>query len=724
MSSLGATHPALSPAIRRQRDAAVSEGVGSEARTSATAVAGVVASLLGTGLIVGAPWHFLAFAGAMTLACVPTGAAVMCWLDSGDNVAQSGLTLTISLAAFALGGATMIWFAAWHPHALLALAGVGLLSCSARLATGPRPAIRRPRVRIPAQFAILAAGLCAWAYGLDRLHQPTIGSYGLLASSNVWFVLGIALLVVGFVFELRRAQLRIWLLGVYLVALIVAIHSTVPIMYGSPEYAWVYKHIGVIQSLGHYGRVTDSSDIYQQWPALFAGAAAIASLGHIGPMSYATWGPLWFELADALLLLGLFRLLAGERRVAYLAVLLFTGLISWVGQDYLSPQAFSYLLWLGLLLILLRWLRRPSSPAAHGRLARLRAPLLAGLQRQADVGGAARAAAVALVALLYFAIVAAHQLTPYAALAGVGALTILDLLRPRWLLLLLAAIAGAYLAPRYGLISHNFGGLFSGGNPIANASGARGTYHSGPQATTATIVRGLAAAMWVGALLALALLRQRRSLGKVAIPAALAFSPFLILGAQSYGGEAIYRVYLFSAPWCALLIAQALSTVSLPRRLPVRWPLAGAVSLAVLFAGLQGLYGPVPVDAFTRSELNASSWLYAHAPRGSMIVLPVDNFPALDVADYSAYDLELMPSDPQLGASWLDEGNLSAVQTWIATLGHSTGYLVVSRSMSASATYYGAPRGYHRLVATVPTALRTAVVYHNADVTIYRLSVG
>ena len=55
-----------------------------------------------------------------------------------------------------------------------------------------------------------------------------------------------------------------------------------------------------------------------------------------------------------------------------------------------------------------------------------------------------------------------------------------------------------------------------------------------------------------------AVARNWRTLGRVAVPALLAFSPFLMIPVQSYGGEAIYRVYLFSAPWCAILIADAL----------------------------------------------------------------------------------------------------------------------------------------------------------------------
>jgi len=123
---------------------------------------------------------------------------------------------------------------------------------------------------------------------------------------------------------------------------------------------------------------------------------------------------------------------------------------------------------------------------------KLRAPVLAGLEPPPPTSRRRRAVAIVLVAVIFLVIVAAHQLTPYIALAGVGALAVLGLIRPWWLVLVLAAIAGGYLAPRYGLIAHNFGGLFSGGNPIQNASGSRGTAHGGPQAATALIVRGLA----------------------------------------------------------------------------------------------------------------------------------------------------------------------------------------------------------------------------------------
>ena len=702
----------------------------SGARTALTAWAGITASVVAVPLVLAVPGHWPALMGALLLACGPAGAAVMCWLDSGGGFTQAGLTLVLSLAVTAITSAVMIWLAAWHPGALLALAAVSVPSCLVRLRRGAgtgigagagvcgAPAIRRG---LWLQLALLLLGLGGWAYGVSQVRLQAIGPSGLLASAGIWFFLGLTVLLAGGLLELARPQPRAWLLGTYLVGLIVAIHATAPILYGVPEYAWVYKHIGIVQALGRYGHVTDPSNIYQQWPALFTAVAAVSGLSRVGPLSFAAWGPLAFELADALLLVGIFRMLVADRRVAYLALFLYEGLVAWVGQDYLSPQAFGYLLWLGIVAIIVRWLL-VTAPAHQGRglLARVRAPFRAGQPKPHESTPAQRVLAGTLLTVIYFAIVAAHQLTPYLALAGVGALVLLGMARRGWLLLLvLAVVAGGYLAPHYGLISHQFGGMFSGGNVLENASGVKGIPHRHAEAMTGEIVRGLAICMWLLTLAAIA--RHWRALGGVAVTAALAFSPFVIVLVQSYGGEAIYRVYLFSAPWCALLIA--VSLMQLPAA-PWRRLAKACVCLLALAAGLQGLYGPIAVDSFTPAELAASLWLYGHAPPGSLLVIAADNFPALETADYNSYDLRVIPSDPQFGESWLDEGNVNDVTAWIDSLGHATAYVVFSRSMAAYAAFFGAPQGYPQLAGGVRSRPGWSVVYRNADTTIYRVAAG
>jgi hypothetical protein len=102
-------------------------------RTGLTACTGGAVSAAALVLVLAAPWHGAALAGGLLVASVSAGAGVMCWIDSGDSFTQAGFTLVLSLAVTALASAVMVWLAAWHPRALLALAVAGILSCAARL---------------------------------------------------------------------------------------------------------------------------------------------------------------------------------------------------------------------------------------------------------------------------------------------------------------------------------------------------------------------------------------------------------------------------------------------------------------------------------------------------------------------------------------------------------------------------------------------------------------
>jgi hypothetical protein len=103
------------------------------ARTELTAYAGLSSSAVAVALVLAAPTPWLGLIGALLLACVPVGAAVMCWIDAGEDAAQAGLTLAVSLTLWALASAVMIWLSSWQPRALLVLAGAAAISCVLRL---------------------------------------------------------------------------------------------------------------------------------------------------------------------------------------------------------------------------------------------------------------------------------------------------------------------------------------------------------------------------------------------------------------------------------------------------------------------------------------------------------------------------------------------------------------------------------------------------------------
>jgi hypothetical protein len=699
--------------------------------TAITAAAGISASILAVLSIAAFPGHWPALAGALLMACVPPGAAVMCWIDSDYGVIQAGLTLTISLAVTAIATSVMIWLTAWHPKALFAVTALSVLSCAIRLWRRGFPTITwtaRPirGQRLWVKLIPLVVGLAAWGYGISNINIESISPYGLLANADVWYFLGLALLLGGGLVELLGETPRAWLLITYLVALMIVIYATVPILFKVPEYEWVYKHIGIIQSFDTYGKITDPSNIYDQWPALFTTVASVGGLAKVGPLAFASWGPLTFELADAVLLLGIFRMLTESRRAAYLALFLYEGFIAWVGQDYLSPQAFAYLLWLGIATIIVRWLLvpagdQPTGDGLSGVVSRLRARLLTGMPRPAAVSPTQRRLVFTVVVVLYFAIVAAHQLTPYMVIVQVGGLVLLGLLWRGWTLMaLLIVLAGGFLLPRYGLISSQFGGLFSGGNAVSNASGIQGTVNYGAHEFSGKVVDVLYLLLYVPVLVAI--VRNRRTLGKVAMPAIMVFTPICVVFGQDYGGEAIYRVYMFSAAWSAILLANSLAQI---RAVVWRRALVSCAWVATVLLGMQGGYASLSVDGFTSQELSASLWLYAHTPRGSLLLLAANDFPSLEAPDYPDYGLLFLPYFPlQPGGASVKDADVPAVDKWISYFHNNNTYVIFTRRENAYVVYNEDPSGMVKMEAAVAHAPGWKVVYQNSDTTIYRTMVG
>ena len=561
----------------------------------------------------------------------------------------------------------------------------------------------------------LGIGLAAWAASVAQLNISTVGLYGLLASVSAWFFVGIALLVGGFALEISRVRPRQWVLALYIVALVIVIHATVPLLSHAPEYSWVYKHIGVARTLAANGRVSNPNNIYQDWPALFAALAGISKESGVNVFGIARWAPLAFELLNCLMLFAIFRVLSRDRRVPALGVVLFEIAAAWVGQDYLSPQAFDYVLWLGFVLIMVRWLLMAEPASTRGgAVARLQAYA----RRGADLPlgrDAGHTLAVVAALLIFATMVVTHQLTPYIAIAGVGALTVLDLVRPRWLLLATAMMAVGYLIPHYQLIETAYGGIFSGFNVVQNGAGRIGVPTSAAEAFTANCVRLLSVAVW---LLAVGIVvRAWRAPGRVVVPAVLAFSPFVVLFAQNYGGEAIYRVFLFSAPWCSLLIASAVYRL---RAAALRFAIVALGVGIALMLSLQGLYGAVAVYTFSPAEVTSGLWLYDHVPVGSTIITAADNFPLLDVANPGRYTVTKIPDDIQYGAITVNGASVASVDGFVRGLHAKHAYLLLSRSMLEYARYYNSPTGIPTLTRELRTARAWKLYYRNGDVTVYR----
>jgi hypothetical protein len=401
------------------------------------------------------------------------------------------------------------------------------------------PTVKPRRSRSWPHIADLAlpAAVALWAFGVARTHVTTIPAYGLPPLLPVVFYLGIALLLASAVTELVRREVSTWRMALHATALTVMLYATAPLVYREGRYAWLYKTIGVVQYVNAHGQLNRSIDIYQNWPGFFAFEAWFGRVaGVASPLAYAKWSQLVVELASLPLLYLAYEALSLTCRQRWLALLLVAG-SNWIGQDYYSPQALGTLLGLGLMAVALRWLYRGATD---------------GDTAPPPIG------ALVLVGALFIVLTFTHELSPYLLVVELGALAVFKLLRPRWFPLVLFAIAAAYLIPRFSFVNSHYGLLSSIGNFLNNARPPALT--RGPVAPSQQLIERCAEALSLGfwALAAFASWRRRRTGPAVRALTLLAFSPFVMLIALTYGHEGVLRVFLFSLPWSAGLAAMVI----------------------------------------------------------------------------------------------------------------------------------------------------------------------
>ena len=102
-------------------------------RTLTTARLGIGGPALASALALAQLGRGSSLVGMLVIALFGLGPAATCWLDTGDNAAQIALTIALSLAAFALGSAVLVWLAFWHPILLVLLSVPTVVSCALRL---------------------------------------------------------------------------------------------------------------------------------------------------------------------------------------------------------------------------------------------------------------------------------------------------------------------------------------------------------------------------------------------------------------------------------------------------------------------------------------------------------------------------------------------------------------------------------------------------------------
>jgi GT2 family glycosyltransferase len=472
-----------------------------------------------------------------------------------------------------------------------------------------------------ATLAPLALALTAWLLSLRSVDLSAMNDLGLVSVLPAAYWCSLVLVVAFLAVLIHRGRASPVVLVAYFAALILILHATPAILYDSLRYGWAWKHVGVVDYIVRNHSVAPQVggpfNAYQAWPGFFAFNAVLVKAGGLSSaLSYAPWAPTVFGLAALAPLRLLFSTLARDQRQIWLALLIFY-LGNWVGQDYFAPQAFAYLLYLVALGVCLRWL-----PPTSGRawLWRWRRWLRPDVEMVANPTPSQHRVLLGVVVLLMLALVSSHQLTPFMLLSALCLLVLGRYTGPAWLPYLLGALIVAWVVTmgRTFMNQNLYWILESIGHPGANAQSglidlSRTTLE---QRLVSYADRGLTAVLVLLAAVGWFRLGHARAPRRGA--ALLGVSGIPLLGANSYGGEMIFRVFLFALPFLALLAAGIVYPRATTRWRSAVVPVALVTLLAVPFS--VAYYGKERANHFSRTEVAASQWLYSHAPPGSLFV--------------------------------------------------------------------------------------------------------
>ncbi|WP_245703697.1 hypothetical protein [Streptomyces lushanensis] len=504
-------------------------------------------------------------------------------------------------------------------------------------------ALLRPQLLLSWLPLVVAAAL--WSWSLPRTDFHDMGDFGLLDRFPIAFYAALLVLTAGFLVGLRRAGTAPWWPSTYCVTLLVALKAPPALLYDSVRYAWASKHDAVIARLLAEGTVHPTVELsggmsaYDQWPGFFSlNAALVRAFGVEGAAVYTNWAPIAFGLLTMPVLVLIYRTFSDDWRLVWTAVWIFQ-LANWVGQDYLSPQGFAYLLFLAVFAVVVRHFVRPGSA---GRLRDRSLLDPAAACAPAPTGLRQRAIGVALLAPLIAAVNASHQLTPVMLGMTLMALCLTRRHRNLGLLVVTGVIMLVWdLTMGRLLFLDTLGTLRdTAGDLLSNSRAGFAGEPTGPGPELVGHANIMMVAL-LGVLAAAAVL-LRRALTRSALPLLLAAAaPVPLFAVNDYGGEMLFRVYLFGLPGTAFFAAAALVPAVAGTGGRARRPARGAgavalpLALVALLAGfLPSYYGKEAMQYAPPAETALVRRAYDRAPDGALILATTGSFPGA----YYRYD--------------------------------------------------------------------------------------
>ncbi|WP_304117320.1 hypothetical protein [Mycolicibacterium bacteremicum] len=616
---------------------------------------------------------------------VGPGAAVLSWVPiprrallSTVPVLGAAITTLVAMAA--------MWSYRWNPAEILWVQVIAVCASSGywyhRNRGSARSGVRwrwvadttvagQSTARKHLSLALSVTAIVIWAIAVPGLPGVDASYYGLLFSGT-GPLLAVCIVLCAWALLVAVRDRRLVPAAVAVGAAIVVARVTTFVATEVPLYDWTYKHLAVVDYILVHGRIApDGTDIYAQWSAFFVMFAWFSEVTGVAPMTIAhVFAPI-IHVLIALAVYCAARVLGRLRRTALAAAFL-AEVFNWVGQDYFSPQAWSLTLAFGMIVLLLAARRSRTSGI--------------------------------LAIVVFAATVPTHQLTPFWAVAVVCLLCVIRWARPWWISLVMVAIVGSYLLLNLEAVLPY--GVFSGSSPVSNATSNIVSSGMPAKDFTSLVVRSLSLTVVVAAFAcALWLWRQKKPVVALGI---VAFSSFGLLLGQNYGGEAIFRVYLYALLGCAVLIAPALVAAVDRGRVGPRAVTTRVIAVLGLsglsLAGLHGYVALWPMVVETRNQIDLMNSITEGAdPRTRLVMIRPSGMPTRVNADYAgltlfnpyfdesiAYDLwdGRDPNLPALKAAFPADDDIKILDD-NATREAYMAYLMFSEQSNKAVRYYG-----------------------------------
>ncbi|MCH7584934.1 MAG: hypothetical protein IH941_07220 [Acidobacteria bacterium] len=621
------------------------------------------------------------------------------------------------------------------------------------------------------RHGLLGSAVLLWLVTLTRIDLDAMSGLGLLSVLPWTGYAALIVLTISYFVGVHQGR-SVLEMTLHIGVLIVIFHATPALLSGTVRYSWAWKHIGIVDFIQRNGLVDPDIgvlDVYHNWPSAFGMAAFLTELaGFKTAASFAAWAPTVFNGLFVAALISIFGSLTSNRRIVWTAAWLFV-VTNWVGQDYFSPQAFAFFLYLVTIGILLRWFSKRPPVVVLSWAERFRLRVLRGTQvlrlilREGRVVGTAattishsdqeastsledaaksdhargRILATTLrgqrqtrlmfgiILVILAAIITSHPLTPMMLIVGLSGLVVVGVGAARMLPIVVAALTAVWmLTGASSFVTRQFKAVTEvTGSVTSNISATFLDLSSAAvsQVVIAWMGRSLVTAVVV--LAAFGIVRWIRGGVFDLRPLVLLIAPLLMVVGGSYDGEAVFRVYLFALPFAAFLGAH----VFYPERAGEASTRAAAAAIGVGLVLMTGFlfayFGKEDQYTFSLDEVRAAEFIYAGAPDGTLLIEGSPNYPSKFVF-YERFVYVPISREPQANRERILADPVGVLEEWMANRDYPESYLIITESQKAESDALGImPVGsLDAIEAALLASPRFEAVFYTDNASVFRLA--